>query len=86
MNTESNIVLLVGIGETGLEVTQILGRNKVKGITTLGIDKESQLKLLYAQKIPEAELVILVADLGSKKDDNLTLQAAKLAKENGKIV
>ena len=86
MNTESNKVLLLGTGETGLEVTQILGRNKVKGITTLGIDKESQLKLLYTQKIQEAELVILVADLGSKKDDNLTLQAAKLAKENGKIV
>ena len=31
-------------------------------------------------------MVILVADLGSKKDDSLTLQAAKLAKENGKIV
>ena len=86
MNTDSNKVLLVGIGETGLEVTQILGRNKVKGITTLGIDEESQLKLLYASKIQEAELVILVADLGSKKDDSLTLQAAKLAKENGRIV
>ena len=86
MNTESNKVLLLGIGETGLEVTQILGRNKVKGIATLGIDKESQLKLLYAPKIQEAELVILVADLGSKKDDSLILQAAKLAKENGKIV
>ena len=86
MNTESNKVLLLGIGETGLEVTQILGRNKVKGITTLGIDEESQLKLLYTHKIQETELVILVADLGSKKEGILTLQAAKLAKENGKIV
>ena len=86
MNTESNKVILLGIGETGLEVTQILGRNKVKGITTLGIDEKSQLKLLYTQNIQEAELVILVADLGSKKDDILTLQAAKLAKETGKTV
>lgn len=86
MNTESNKVLLLGIGETGLQVTQILGRNKVKGITTLGIDEESQLKLLYTHKIQETELVILVADLGSKKEGILTLQAAKLAKENGKIV
>ena len=86
MHTESNKVLLLGIGETGLEVTQILGRNKVKGITTLGIDEESQLKLLYIHKIQEAELVMLVADLGSKKEGILTLQAAKLAKEHGKIV
>ena len=86
MNIDSNKVLLVGIGETGRGTIQIIRRNKVKGITALGIDEESQLKLLYAQKIQEAELVILVADLGSKKDDSLTLQAAKLAKENGKIV
>ena len=86
MNTESNKVLLVGIGETGLGTIQIIRRNKVKGITTLGIDEESQLKLQYAPKIQEAELVILVTNVGSKKDDILTLQAAKLAKENGKIV
>ena len=86
MNTDSNKVLLVGIGETGLGTIQIIRSNKVKGITTLGIDEESQLKLQYAQKIQETELVILVADLGSEKEDILTLQAAKLAKVNGKIV
>ncbi|MBD5304886.1 MAG: hypothetical protein HDS12_01140 [Bacteroides sp.] len=86
MNTESNKVLMVGIGETGLGTSQKIRTNKVKGITTLGIEDESQLKLQYAAKIQEAELVILVADSGSKKDDILTLQAAKLAKENGKIV
>ena len=86
MNTESNKVLMVGIGETGLGTSQKIRTNKVKGITTLGIEEESQLKLQYTAKIQEAELVILVADSGSKKDDILTLQAAKLAKENGKIV
>lgn len=86
MNIDSNKVLLVGIGETGRGTIQIIRRNKVKGITALGIDEESQLKLQYAQKLKEAELVILVADLGSKKDDSLALQATKLAKENGKII
>ena len=86
MNTDSNKVLLVGIGETGRGAIQIIRKNKVEGISTLGVEEESQLNLPYAKSIQEAELVILVADLGSKKDDSLTLQAAKLAKENGKIV
>ncbi|MBD5269261.1 MAG: hypothetical protein HDS43_01375 [Bacteroides sp.] len=86
MDTESNKVLLLGIGETGLAVTQILGRNKVKGITTLGIDEESQLKLLNAQKLQEAEPVLIVADLGSEKENSLALKAATLGKEKGKVV
>ena len=86
MNTESNKVLLVGIGKTGLGTIQIIRKNKVKGITTLGINKESQLQLLYAQKIQEAELVILVADLGSEKENSLALKAATLGKEKGKVV
>lgn len=86
MNTESNKVLLIGIGNTGSGVIQIIRKNEVKGVTTLGIDNESQLPLLDAPKIQEAELVILVANLGDKKDDALTLQTAQLAKENEKIV
>ena len=86
MNTESNKVLLVGIGKTGLGTIQIIRKNKVKGITTLGINKESQLQLLYAQKLQEAELVILVADLGSEKENSLALKAATLGKEKGKVV
>ena len=86
MNTESNKVLLVGIGETGRGAIQIIRKNKVEGISTLGVEEEAQLNLPYAKSIKEAELVILVADLGDKKDDALTLQAAQLAKENEKIV
>lgn len=86
MDAESNKILLIGIGNIGLEVIQIIRKNEVKGITTLDIDNESQLPLLDAQKIQEAELVILVADLGDKKYDALTLQTAKLVKENEKIV
>lgn len=86
MNTESNKVLLIGIGETGLEVGRIIGEDEVKGIAILGIKEESDLKQLTGSVFEEAELVLWVADLGNKKENSLALEAATLAKGSGKVL
>lgn len=86
MNAESNKVLLLGIGETGLEVTQILGRNKVKGLVTCAIENEFGLKPLSTNAIGEEEIVIIVADLGYRNENSLTIQASRLTKDQGKVV
>lgn len=85
-NPESKKVMLLGIGETGLEVTRIIDRDEVKGIATCAIENESELEQLTGNVIEEAELIILVADLGYKKENSLALQVAELAKTHGKIV
>ena len=85
MNPESKEVFLIGIGEIGLETIQIIRRNKVNRITTLGIEKESKLKLLDIKTIEEAELVILVADLGYKKENSLAIRASRLIKSQRKV-
>lgn len=87
MNTEQNKVLLLGIGETGLGATRIIDNNEaVSGIKVFGIKKESELKKLTDNQIEDAELVILAANLGAKKENSLVLQAAELAKKMGKTV
>lgn len=85
MNPESKEVFLIGIGEIGLETIQIIRRNKVNRITTLGIEKESKLKLLDIKTIEEAELVILVADLGYKKENSLAIRVSRLIKSQRKV-
>lgn len=86
MDTEFGKVLLLGIGETGLEVTQILGRNKVKGLVTCAIENESGLKPLNTNSIGEEEIVIIVADLGYENENSLAIQASRLTKDQGKVV
>lgn len=51
-----------------------------------GIKKESEITKLTDNIIEEAELVILFANLGAKKENLLVLQAAELAKKMGKTV
>ena len=85
MNPESKEVFLIGIGEIGLETIQIIRRNKVNRITTLGVDEESKLKLLDIKSIEEAELVILVADLGYKKATSLAIHASRLIESQRKL-
>ena len=86
MDTESNKVLLLGVGETGLAVVRLIAEKEVKGITAYGIVNESGFGQLTGNIIEEAELVLLVTDLGYQEEDSLALQAAKFAKENKKIV
>lgn len=83
---ESNTVLLLGIGETGQDVVRIIVENETKGIAVFGIKNESEPEQLTANVFKEVELVLLVADLGNKKENSLALQAAKLGKKNGKVV
>ena len=86
MDTEFGKVLLLGIGETGLEVIQILGRNKVKGLVTCAIENEPGLKPLNTNSIGEEEIVIIVADLGYENENSLAIQASRLTKDQGKVV
>lgn len=86
MNTELNKVLLLGIGETGRDVLRIIAENEVKGIATFGINNESDLKQLTENVFDKAELVLMVADLGSEKENSLALRTAKLGKKNEKVV
>lgn len=69
-----------------MEVTQILGRNKVKGLVTCAIENESGLKPLNTNSIGEEEIVIIVADLGYENENSLAIQASRLTKDHGKVV
>lgn len=87
MNTDSYKVLLLGIGETGLGVSRIIGENyAVPGIKVFGIKNEYDLKKLSGNVIEETELVILAAHLGVQKENSLVTQAAEIAKKMGKTV
>lgn len=85
MNTESKKVLLLGIGDTGLEVAQILERNEVHGLNMCEIKEESELKLLSRSGMGEAELIILVAEPGCEKENSLAIKASRLAKDQCKV-
>ena len=86
MNKEQNKVLLLGIGGTGLDVARIIVKNETKGIAVFGIKEESELMQLTDNVFEEYEPVLIVADLGSEKENSLALKAATLGKEKGKVV
>ena len=86
MNKEQNKVLLLGIGGTGLDVARIIVKNKTKGNAVFGIKKQSELMQLTDNVFEEYEPVLIVADLGSEKENSLALKAATLGKEKGKVV
>lgn len=69
-----------------MDVVRIIAENEVKGVATFGIKNESELEKLIGDVTEEVELVLLVADLGNKKENSLALQAATLTKEKGKVV
>ena len=86
MDTGLNKVLLLGIGETGLNVVRIIADNNVKGIATFGIKNESEIEMLTGEVTEEVELVLLVADLGNNKENSLALKAATSTKRSGRAL
>lgn len=86
MNKEQNKVLLLGIGGTGLDVARIIVKNETKGIAVFGIKEQSELMQLTDNVFEEYEPVLIVADLGSEKENSLALKAVTLGKEKGKVV
>lgn len=86
MSADSNKVILVGSGKTGREVVRIIEENEIKGVAAFGIRKESELEKFTGEVTEEVELVLLVADLGSEKENSLALKAAAMIKKKGKVV
>lgn len=78
-------VILLGIGNTGMTLTDIIEENKVAGVTVRNIDKKDDLGTLSKCFVKETEVVVVVANLRDQTEGSLALQAVKAAKGSGKI-